>query len=158
MASNPPSTGPFGLPRIVVWAGGVLLLILVSFGAGFAVGRRPIGDLTRRMEQADTRTGETEAQAAELEARLHAHRALALLYQTIVDVDARNFGTANERLDEVVATLDRVDRERLGASGEELGAVRNELEGLDIRVAADLAGQRATLSGLAQRLAVALGG
>jgi len=129
----------------------VLIVVLVAFGLGFAAGSRPVGDLTQRLEQA-------EQGAAELEAQMHAQRALALLHQTVVDVDARNFGIANERLSAAVAALDRVDRDRVATDAAELEAIRNELAALDIRVAADLAGQRATLAELIRRLTAALGG
>jgi hypothetical protein len=157
LISDPSRTGPFGLPRSVLWGGAVFLAFIVFFAVGLSVGRRPVGDLTQRADRAETAAGDAEARADDLEARLHGQRALALLYQTMVDMDARNFGTANERLTEVVAALDRADRTRLGADAAELEAIRDELAALDIRVATDLAGQRATLSGLAQRLASALG-
>jgi hypothetical protein len=158
LASDSSSAGPFGVPRFVVRGLGILLLFLVSFAAGFVVGARPVADLTQRVERAGARAEESEGRAAELDARLHAYRALALLHQAIADVDARNFGTANQRLDEVVAALDSVNRELLDTGAEELEAIRNELAEFDVRVAGDLAGQRATLSTLAQRLTEALSG
>ncbi len=150
MSSDPSPRGPFGLPRFVFWGGSVLVFFLVSFAVGFAVGARPVGDLTQRVEQ-------TEARAAAIEARLHAHEALSLLYRTLLDVDARNFGIANERLDAATAALGRVNPEALGTDAAELDALLMELAALDVRVAADLAGQRGMLSGLAQRLAEILG-
>jgi hypothetical protein len=132
-------------------------LAIVCFTLGFSMGRRPVGELTERTEQSEATAEDAEARAADLEARLHGQRALALLYQTIVEVDARNFGTANERLNEVVASLDRMDRMRLGDRAEALEAIRDDLAALDIRVAADLSVQRSALSGLAQRLSEALG-
>lgn len=157
MSSDPSSSGPFGLPRFVFWGGSVLLFFVVAFGVGFAVGTRRIDDITQRMEQAEARAVEREARAAALEARLHAHEALALLYATLLDVDARNFGIANERLDAATAALRRVNPEAFGAGAAELDVLLGELAALNVRVAADLAGQRATLSRLAQRLAEALG-
>jgi len=156
MASQSSSRSPFGLPPFVVWGGGLLLLFLVAFGAGFIVGAQPIGDLSERLEQVETRAQETEARATGLEARLNAHRALSLLYRTMLDVDARNFGTANERLDEAASALAAVDRNAMGPAGEDLDALERELTGLDIRVAADLAQQRDVLSELARRLASVL--
>ncbi|HEX6228769.1 MAG TPA: hypothetical protein VFZ41_04810, partial [Solirubrobacterales bacterium] len=105
------------------------------------------------------RSADAEATAARLEARLNAYQGLALLHRTILDLDARNFGTANQRLDAAAATLTRVDEDRLDPGvARELQAVREELAALDLRVAEDLAGQRATLAGLAERLDGALGG
>jgi hypothetical protein len=106
-----------------------------------------VGELNRRAADA-------EARAAELDTRLQGYRALSLLHQTIMDLDAQNYGVANTRLDEVVTALGQVGQ---GAAGE-VEAIRNELAGLDIRLDTDLAGQRATLSDLVRRLAQALGG
>lgn len=157
MTSGPSSSGPFGLSRFVFWGTGFLILLVASFAVGFAVGTRPINSLTQRMEQAQATAGETEARATALEARLHASEALSLLYRTLLDVDARNFGMANQRLDAATAALGRVNRQALGADAAELDAILRELTELHVRVAADPTGQRATLSGLAQRLAEALG-
>jgi hypothetical protein len=158
MALDSSSSGPSALRRYLIWAGVVLVVLLGSFVAGVAVGRRPVRDLTARVEQAEARADQAEARVADLDARLHAYRALSLLHATVADLDARNFGVANTRLDEVVAALDRVDRERFGAAAEELGTIRNALAGMDVQVATDLADQRTTLTGLARRLAEALGG
>ena len=153
MASDPSPNRPSRLRRFAIWGGGLLLVL--SFIGGLLVGRRPIAALTQRMQQAETRADSAEARFADVDARLQAYRALSLLNQTIVDLDAQNFGVANTRLDEVVAALDRA---RVGAAAGELEAVRNELAGLDIQPSAAPDGQRATLSGLTRRLAAALGG
>jgi hypothetical protein len=111
------------------------------------------------VEQAEVRSAESEAAAARLEARLDAYRGLALLHNAILDLAARNFGTANQRLDEAVAMLARVDREHLDPGvAREIQALHGELAELDLRVAEDLASQRATLAGLAKRLDGSLSG
>jgi hypothetical protein len=157
MGSQTSSDRLFGLPRSVAWGGGLLLLLLAAFALGLMVGARPIDDLSQRVEQAEAAAQETEAQAAGLEARLHAHRALSLLYRTMLDVDARNFGTANERLDEVAAALAQVNRDAIGPAAEDLEELQRDLGALDIRVADDLAEQRSTLAEFAQRLVELLG-
>jgi len=157
VTSDRSPTGPLGLPRFVFWGGSVLLFLLVSFAVGFAVGTRRVDEVTQQLEQMEARAGETATRAATLEARLHASEALSLLYRTLLDVDARNFGIANERLDAAAAALGRVQPEALGAETAALDALVRDLAELDIRVAANLAGQRATLSGLARRLAALLG-
>ena len=154
-ASQDPSASPglFGLPRAVALGGGVLLLALVVFGVGWMMGARPIDNLNRDVEQAEARAEANAALAEGLESRLHAHQALSLLYRTMLDVDARNFGTANQRLDEAAAALARVDPNAIGPAAADLDDLRRELGELDIRVAEDLAEQRGILSELARRLA-----
>lgn len=152
MASEPASPGPFGLPRVLVWGGGLLVLFLVGFAIGLMVGAGPVANLTQQVEEAEARAEASEGRMADLEARFNAQRALSLLYRTILDVDARNFGTANERLDRVVEALGRVDRDSFGAGTAELEDLHGELEALDVRVAEDLAQQRGVLVDLAERL------
>lgn len=153
MAPQSTSDGPFGLSPFVVWGGGLLLLALVAFAGGFLVGSQPIDDLSERLVQVETTAQEREAQVAGLEARLNAHRALSLLYRTMLDVDARNFGTANERLDEAASALAAVNRNAMGPGGGDLDALERDLTALDVRVAEDLARQRTVLAELARRLA-----
>ena len=158
MASETPASGPFGLPRSAVWGGALVVIILVSFFAGWTMGARPIDDLTVQSELAEARAQASQISAAELESRLLASQALSLLYRTASDVDARNFGTANERLDEAAATLARVDPVAIGPAAGTLETLRMEMEALDLRVADDLAGQRAALTELIGRLSAALEG
>ena len=157
-SSRGPSASPerFGLPRPVAWGGGLLLLALVVFGAGWMMGARPIDTLSRSVDQAEARAEANALLAEGLEARLHAHQALSLLYRTMLDVDARNFGTANQRLDDAAAALGRVDHNTLGPTGTDLENLRRELGSLDIPVAEDLAEQRGILAELARRLAAIL--
>ena len=76
-------------------------------------------------------------------------RARALLFETALDLERRNFGTANSRLDQVsehLASLDgQVDPPRIDS-------LRAQISRMDLRVASDLAGQRAAVLGLAARL------
>lgn len=120
------------------------------------MGARPIGDLRHGMEQAEASAEASGRLAGEAEARMHAHRALSLLYRTMLDVDARNFGTANQRLDEAAAALAQVDRDAIGPAALDLEELRRELGELDLRVAEDLEEQRGTLAELARRLAAVL--
>lgn len=159
MATPPPaspadssSTSPSKpLPRWVTWGGGVLVALLVVFIVGLLVGRGPIAGLTDRAERAEART-------AQLEAQLHAQQALSLVYRATLDLDARNFGTANDRLDSAADALARTDAAALQANPAELDALRQEMNAADIRVAEDLAAQRAALSDFARRLVAMMGG
>jgi hypothetical protein len=158
MTREPRPAASSGMPRSAIWGAAALVVVLVLLGVGYALGVRPVEDLRERTGQAETRAEAGEARIGELEAQLEANRALALLYRTMLDVDARNFGTANERLDEARAALDRVDGNAIGAAAGEVEALREELRALDIRVAEDLSGQRSRVAEMARRLAAALGG
>jgi hypothetical protein len=158
MNPDPHPTPSSGIPRSAIQGVLALVLVLVLLGVGYALGVRPVDDLRARAQQADTRAEASDARVGELESRLEATHALALLYRTMLDVDARNFGTANDRLNEAAAALDRVNREAIGSAADEVDALRAELRSLDIRVAEDLSNQRSRVADMARRLAAALGG
>ncbi len=92
MASQSSSDGPFGLPPLVVRGGGLLLLFLVAFGAGFFVGAQPIDDLSERLVQMETTAQEREVQAAGLTA-----------------VDRNAIGPGGEGLDALERELGELD-------------------------------------------------
>jgi len=146
-----------GLPRPAALGGGLLLLLIAVFVVGYVVGHRPVGALNQQVEQVDADLEQSRARIGQLEARLQANRALTLVYESMLDVDARNFGTANERLDEAATVLAGIDPDAIGPAAEELEILRQELATLDVRVAGDLAQQRVVLTGLAQRLGQVLG-
>lgn len=125
-----------------------LLLILGAFAIGYFQGRSPIGDLQERAEMAETR-------AATAESRSQLMEALALTYRTVLDLDARNFGTANERLQEGARVLGGVDTPRADTStvdASRLSALQDDMMGMDINVALDLDTQRTRVLGFAERL------
>ena len=69
----------------------------------------------------------------------------AALYRTAIDLDARNFGTANTRLKEAAAALGRVQTP-------DTSQLRSQIEATDLNVAVNLAGQRAQILGFAEQL------
>jgi len=118
----------------------VLGIALIAFLIGWFVGRGPVVELRERAESA-------ESSLALMQDHLHMTEAVSLLYQTVFDLDARNFGTANDRLDEAAAALERV-----GIAGSELESLRSTVASTDINVAQDLAGQRTAVIGFADAL------
>ena len=118
----------------------VLGIALVAFLIGWFVGRGPVGELRERAESA-------ESSLALMQDHLHMTEAVSLFYQTARDLDSGNFGTANDRLDEAEAVLQRV-----GVAGSELESLRSTVASTDVNVAQDLAGQRASVLGFAEAL------
>jgi hypothetical protein len=147
----------FGLPRWAVLGGLALVALTVVFLAGVVVGRAPAPELRERAEAAELAESQALDQVQALEGRLHGEQALTLLYRGLIDLDARNFGTANERIDAAVNHLGQVDAAAMGADARDFEALRERLGELDIRVAADMAEQRNILTGLAQELNALLG-
>lgn len=138
---------------------GVLVLVglVVIFLAGVVVGRAPMPELRERAEAAEL----SEAQAVErveaLEGHLHGEQALTLLYRGLIDLDARNFGTANERINAAADHLRQVNPTAMGADAAAFDALRARLGELDVRVAANMEEQRTILTELARELNLLLG-
>jgi hypothetical protein len=105
-----------------------------------------VGELRERAAMA-------EARAAAVESRTHAFEALSLLYRTAIDLEARNFGVANDRLEAAATALGRADRATLGA---DLGDLRERMAGTNLVVAEDLSTQRTMVLGFARELNEAL--
>lgn len=133
------------LPRWVTWGGAAIILALVLFLAGLLTGRSPVGDLRTQAQAAEQR-------AVAAESRAHALEAVALLYRAVLDLDARNFGIANEHVRAAVQALDEADAATFGIDAEAVAEVRASLAQMDIRVAEDLEPQRAALLEQARRL------
>lgn len=158
MSAEPRSPAPSAGRRVAIRMTLGLALVLILLGVGYAVGVRPAGELRVRAQQAETRLEAADARIAGVEARLQAHQALVLLYRTMLDVDARNFGTANDRLDEAAAALGLVNQQAIGSAAGEVEALLREIASLDIRVAEDLSNQRDRVADMARRLAAVLEG
>lgn len=74
------------------------------------------------------------------------------LYRTAADLDARNFGTANTRLQEAAAALGRVNASTGDLDVAKLAALRDAIAKTNINVAVDLQAQRSQVLGFAAQL------
>ncbi len=131
---------PGNFQSMAIRAGIALGIALAVFLVGWFVGKGPVGSLRDRAEQAET-------SLALMQDHQYMTEAALLLYRTALDLDARNFGTANDRLDEAAAVLDRV-----GVAGTEMESLQSSVTSMDLSVAEDLAGQRQAVLGFAESL------
>jgi hypothetical protein len=74
------------------------------------------------------------------------------LYRALNDLDARNFGIANDRLRESARVLGTVDAAALNLDPAQVSAIAADVGKLDLLVASDLQGQRLAVLELAARL------
>ncbi len=74
------------------------------------------------------------------------------IYRAAADLDARNFGTANARLQEAGAALGKVNASSGDFDAEKLAALRASIAGTNINVATNLQEQRTQVLGLAAQL------
>ena len=127
--------------QILATLGVMLAVGVILFFVGLMQGKKPIPDLEERAALAEARLVSSQD-----ETRLH--KALALTYRAALDLDARNFGTANDHLQLAARALDGLS-ETDGTGVDELRRLMTET---NINVAEDLEGQRARVVSYAQEL------
>ena len=134
---------------ILIGVVAVLVLGAILYFVGLQAGRAQLADqaakfgVERNGLQSQVKTAETARDAARDRAAMMEARAAG--YRTAIDLDARNFGTANTHLKEAGAALGRVTK-----PGTE--SLRGEIEGTDLNVAVNLSGQRAKVLDFADQL------
>lgn len=102
------------------------------------------------LEQEVARTRESLSAA---ETRIALLRARALLFEAALELERRNFGTANERLNAAAARLSALRGEAPGVDSAALEQLRQQIATTDLRVASNLAGQRARVLEFASQIA-----
>ncbi len=143
--------------RMVLVAAVVVILLMVGIYYWGNVQTR--NQLTAQETQNQQRITAVEAQMQETRRELETARnrnhllmARTDLYRTAADLDQRNFGTANTRLQEAEAALRRVDASSGGLDAAELDSLRSSLKGMNLNVATNLQDQRNQVLDLASRL------
>lgn len=109
-------------------------------------------ELTTRTVAAVAQRDRALAELAVAETQIKLLRARSLLFETALDLERRNFGTANTRLAAAAEQLAAVSAGSTGAGREGVEKLRGAIASTDLRVAADLAGQRARVLGFAEEL------
>ena len=127
----------------------VLILGAVLYFVGLQSGRAQLSaqaakfDVERNGLNSKVTTAETARDAALDRAAMMEAR--AALYRTAIDLDARNFGTANTHLKEAATALGRVKIP-------DTSQLRSAIEATDLNVAVNLGGQRTQVLGFAEQL------
>jgi hypothetical protein len=129
------------LIQILATLGVMLAVGLILFFVGLMQGKKPVPELENRVAQA-------EAQLASSQDETRLQKALALTYRSALDLDARNFGTANDHLQLAARALDGLDL----TDGTGVDDLRRVMAETNINVAEDLEGQRARVVSYAQEL------
>ncbi len=108
----------------------------------------------QRMTQVDAELQAARRDLAHARNRNHLLMARTDLYRTAADLDQRNFGTANTRLQEAEGALARVDASIGDLDAAKLNALRSAIKGMNINVATNLQDLRNQVLDLAARLDV----
>lgn len=136
-----PATRSGRLQQALIALALLLVVAVVFYFVGRAQGRGPVPVLEQR-------AAEAEAGVAAVHDRARLAEALALTYRTTLDLDARNFGIANEHLHAAAAALDGLS----GVDGTAVDELRRRMAETDLAVAADLAAQRAQVLAFAEEI------
>jgi len=149
-SSDAPASGASGKIKLyLIGAAVVLILGAILYFVGLQSGRAQLTaqeakfGVERNGLQSQVKTAEIARDAARDRAAMMETR--AALYRTAIDLDARNFGTANTHLKEAAAALGRV-------SNPDTAQLRGEIEATDLNVAVNLGDQRAQVLSFAEQL------
>ena len=153
---SPSSGAPSGVPtkgdKVKIYLIAILVIFVlgvVLYFAGLLAGKAQLAaqaakfGVERNGLQSQVKTAETARDAAlDRSAMMEARSAL---YRTAIDLDARNFGTANNHLKEAATALASV-------KGSDTSALKGEIGATDLNVAVNLADQRQKVLGFAEQL------
>lgn len=109
-------------------------------------------ELATQVEAAQAELAQAQARVAAAEDRSRLLRARSLLFETALDLERRNFGTANQRLEAAAEELTAVGSDGGGLDPAQLEALRRRVEETDLNVATNLQTQRDQVLQLITRL------
>ena len=138
------------MKRILIGVGVALAAALLLYFLGLSYGRSRVAEVEQQLQQAQEQLDQMRSRATRAENRSRMLQGLALLYQTALDLDERNFGTANQRLNEAAARLGEVQQADTASSN--LPQLRRDIASTNLEVAVDLEGQREQVLDFAKRL------
>ena len=151
-----PATPSKSTKAIIATAAVVVVLLLVVYLWGQWQTRERLSaqeaDYQQRIAAVEKRLGTTQEELVAATNRNRLLMARTDLYRAAADLDQRNFGTANTRLQEAAAALAKVDPSSGDIDAEKLGALRASIAKTNINVATDLQQQRNLVLDLAAQL------
>lgn len=143
--------------RTLLIAGAVVALLLLAVYLWGNSRTRSQLDAQQSSHEQRITTAQQELQKAQAALAASNNRNQLLLartdlYRTAADLDARNFGTANTRLQEAAAALGKVDASKGDLDAAKLAALRDAIAKTNINVAIDLQAQRSQVLDFAAQL------
>ena len=141
---------------ILVAAAVVVALLLIVYLWGQSQTRERLSaqeaDYQQRIVAVEKRLQTTQEELVAATNRNRLLMARTDLYRAAADLDQRNFGTANTRLQEAAAALAKVDPSSGDIDAKQLGDLRASIAKTNINVATDLQQQRNRVLELAAQL------
>lgn len=140
-ASKPPSAASKA-KRIAI-----LLLLLLLAGSGLY-----FGGLLQGRNQYARRLQEAERLLSINQNRGYLLKARGELYRAALDLERRNFGTANKNLDQAAGAIRAVSPKAADVDTKQLEALQSDINAIDLNVATDLEAQRTKVLEMATRV------
>ncbi len=129
--------------------------VVLYFGGRWQERGIAASDRAERIEEVEAARSDLASSRAELAAaedRIRLLWARSLLFETAVDLDRRNFGTANQHLRAASQQLEAVRTGPPGMDVERLRALQRDIAEANLNVATDLGVQRAQVMDFLARL------
>jgi type II secretory pathway pseudopilin PulG len=130
---------------LIVWATIEVVLLAAVYAAGHAQGRA-------RARSAEAAASDAQTQLAGARASLQIVQARALVYRGAVELERRNFGTANDDLKQAVHQLQTAQLAPSDSRSAAVKALATDLDKLDVRVAQNVDAQRTAVLDMAGKL------
>lgn len=138
---------------------GLAVAVVVMAGLYFLGLHQGRGELAAQKADHEQRMGALQADLQQQQSNLAAAenqiqflRARAAFYRTAVDLDQRNFGTANTHLQQAATFLEHIKGDAGGVKSDGLAALRAAVVATNINVATDLQAQRDKVLGFGREL------
>lgn len=154
--TTPQSTRSTANTPLLIGVGAVVVLGIALYLGGLFQGRGQLATQKTQYEQRIKKT-EGELQSTQTQLNIAQNRSLMMqarvaLYRTAVDLDHRNFGTANGHLREAAEVLGKVDDRSGLLDREQIARLQSSVAATDINVATNLEEQRMRVLDLATQL------
>lgn len=138
----------------------LVIAVLIAIGlfvAGFVKGRAQTTNLNTQISSLQNQLSQAQTQLADSQNNGFLLRARAALYHTAIDLDERNFGTANDRLIEAADALGKVTQGSGNIDTNAIAKLRSSISAMNINVAVNLEDQRTQVLNFASQLSSLMG-
>ena len=136
--------------RLAVIIGVAVVVAIGLYVLGLSQGSSRVEEVEVQLQEARQQVQQIRSQAQRAQNRSQMYQSLALIYQTALDLEDRNFGTANRHLQQAASTLANVQLPN--TSSQQLDRLQKTLSATNLEVAVNLENQRQQVRMLADSL------
>ncbi len=130
------------IKRILIGLGATIVTGAVIYGIGWWQGRSHVSVEDEEIKSVQQELKQTQNQLEAVKNYSYLMQARAALYHSAVDLDQRNFGTANTRLQEASTALGKVKDTSADLDAQKISSLQKNISQTNINVAVNLEKQR----------------